>query len=110
MSPAYVNLEKLRQLSDNDMEDAQKLLNLFFDTTCRTLKILENNVEENQEEEWNSALHELKGAAYSLGFFALGDLCEKAEQHPVLTSDTKQIIARNLEQATEYIRQATKDL
>lgn len=71
-----VDLSRLELITRGNKNLKEELLRLFAETCDRFLKNLQSG---KTQEDFDNALHELKGAAGNLGFSELSELCSKAE-------------------------------
>lgn len=72
-----VDLPHLKRYTAGDAGLEQELWQLFFDTSQRQLRTLKPSV---AADTWHMAVHSLKGSAWGMGCWRLGELAEKAEQ------------------------------
>jgi len=75
-----INDKRFDQISNNDPKIQKELLTLYFSTFDRALKNMTESIADNDETKWTEALHELKGAAESLGINKVGTICQEIEE------------------------------
>jgi signal transduction histidine kinase/DNA-binding response OmpR family regulator len=75
-----VNTTMFDTLTGGDMATSQRLLELFMESTSRSMEELSEA--EFGSEDWRKTAHRLKGSAASLGLFGFSNLAAKAEDMP----------------------------
>ena len=76
-----VDLSNLMDMTDNDENLLQELIDEFYSTSEDILKLLSaNKKHEGEDREWERSAHALKGMSYNLGAHALGDLAKEAQE------------------------------
>ncbi len=71
-----VDFSRLDAIAGDNAALRGELLRLFMETVHRCV------VPPRNEAAWDSAMHELCGAANNLGFTRVGDVCHQARQAP----------------------------
>ncbi len=87
-----VNISRIEEIVGDDTDMKKMLIKMFIESCGRCIFKLQGSVDNpgpDSEKIWHDVNHELKGAAYNLGFNDLGDLCKKNE-NTVLTQAEKQ--------------------
>ena len=77
-SPVFDRAHLARYTSGDAALEAE-LIGLFEDQAERCVALMESAPDRAA---WRAAAHTLKGAARGVGAFALGDICEEAEELP----------------------------
>jgi len=73
------DLAHLERYTGDDVELQRELIGLMLDQAERCLGLMKIARERS---DWRTAVHTLKGSARGVGAFALGDLCDEAEELP----------------------------
>ncbi|MBO6796777.1 Hpt domain-containing protein [Maricaulis sp.] len=79
-SPLFDHAHLLRYTGE-DVELQRELVSLMLDQADRCVGMMGLARERS---EWRTAVHTLKGSSRGVGAFALGDLCDEAEELPAL--------------------------
>jgi len=106
-----VNIERVSEIVGDNVEMKKTLLQLFIDSLNNiTTKISEHiRTASSSQKEWADLTHELKGAAYNLGFNDLGDYCNLLEER-TLTLDQKKAALEVYLQANNSVQQILNGL
>ncbi|MBR9825841.1 MAG: Hpt domain-containing protein [Alphaproteobacteria bacterium] len=73
------DLNHLQRYTGEDADLQKELLSLMIEQAERCLGLM---MIAQERSDWRTAVHTLKGAARGVGAFALGDLCDQAEELP----------------------------
>ena len=90
-----VNITRIQEIVGDDSEMTKTLLLMFLNSCDRCIGNLSRSLTLGSEEAqklWHDVTHELKGAAYNLGFDDLGDYCKKIEKEILSTDEKKKVI------------------
>ncbi|MEM9014810.1 MAG: Hpt domain-containing protein [Pseudomonadota bacterium] len=74
--PLSIDLDHLDLYVAGDKALLDEILSIFEDQAAELVEKLDPSL---PDEEWRDTVHKLKGSARGLGAWALGDLCENAE-------------------------------
>ena len=77
-----LNWDELRAITEGDGQLEQHLFSLYWATTERCLKKMRSLVSGDEEQQWQKAAHELKGASANIRAEAMADLCRQVEYLP----------------------------
>ena len=91
----------LKQISDVPSE-LKHILDLFFDLALQKIDVMRTHRRTEEQKEWASAAHYLKGSAASLGMNALAARCREAEQQKSIGYHEKLALIEAIK--TEYDR------
>lgn len=75
--PSLFDLAHLQRYTAGDKDLERELVALMLDQAERCLGLM---LVARERAEWRTAVHTLKGSARGVGAFALGDLCDQAEE------------------------------
>ena len=98
------DLSHLQRYTGDDVELQRELVALMLEQAERCLGLMHIAKE---AADWRTAVHTLKGSSRGVGAFALGDLCDEAEELPDMAWPGARV---KLQQAVEETRQAVGDL
>ncbi len=102
---APIDRRALEQVSDSP-DELQYILDLFFSLAEQKIEEMRLNRRAEEQKEWGSAAHYLKGSAASMGMAALSEACLRAEQQKSLPYSEKMplldAIRSELERARAY--------
>lgn len=88
-----IDSSRLDMITEGDEATKKELLDLFFATVGRCTMVMDNKADEN-DEAWREAAHELKGAAGTLGFTHVAEICRSVEDiHPIKIVQKQQILS-----------------
>lgn len=73
-----IDLSYLRQITEGDAKLEQELLHLFHATAERCISAMAKNFDSSLKD-WSGIVHELNGAAATIGADTLRTLCAEAE-------------------------------
>ncbi len=107
-----VNIGRIEELVGGDIELKKALIKMFLDTFDRSIKTLETNLDMKPATAlklWKETNHELKGAAYNLGFNDLGDYCAEYEAKDLAPEQKLQVI-ENYKTARKGVKELLKTL
>jgi len=76
-----VDMKRLEEIVENDMAEALTLVEMLVsgEQTLKDLKKIDDSIKDNNFRFIQRSAHSIKGAAWSLGFQALGDVAMKLE-------------------------------
>ncbi len=100
------DITHLREMTDGDAELEAELMQYFDSTIERTSQRLTHT----DIAEWKSALHELRGAAMSIGAQKLGAYCQEGESHPPTEIKAQSEYRQNLATLIQQTLDALKNL
>ena len=96
--------DRLNLFTDGDPEEEKTLVELFITNAEDSLKIIEQQIEAQDHEEWEKATHRLKGSAANLGASNLSKICEQAENAHEGRIETKRVLFRSIQASYEEVR------
>ena len=94
---------RLEMLTDGSSDIKKELLELFFATVERCIDVANDRSAENHDD-WTNAMHELKGAAGTLGFSRIEGICKEAPKIPASPPAQKQQLLSQLALALDEVR------
>lgn len=101
---AFFDRAHLTQYTGEDEALQRELVALMLDQAQRCTGMM---AAARERSEWRTAAHTLKGAARGVGAFALGELCDQAEELPEMAWAGAAV---QITQCVEQTRQAFGDL
>jgi signal transduction histidine kinase/DNA-binding NarL/FixJ family response regulator len=86
-----INVDALKQVADNPSE-LKYILDLFFTLAEQKIEEMRTHRRIDEQKQWASAAHYLKGSAASMGMDAFSALCLEAEQKKSAEYDDKNLL------------------
>lgn len=75
-----VDWERLKLMTDNNLDETKEMIDLFTRYASETLVSLKDALEKGDPENWEKSAHKLKGSSANFGACALSNVCELAEK------------------------------
>jgi HPt (histidine-containing phosphotransfer) domain-containing protein len=91
-----VNISRIEDIVGDDNEMKKTLLEMFLRSCDKSIDALDKSLilqGDEAKKAWHDINHDLKGAAYNLGFTDLGDHCKKVENADLSVDEKKKTIA-----------------
>ncbi|MCB1882968.1 MAG: response regulator [Geminicoccaceae bacterium] len=98
---APVDLARLLDMSDGDIQLEREILALYLTTAARYLREMRGALDDD-DDAWEGAAHALKGASRNVGAVVVGDLADEAE-HAAPSSEMVRKIEAALRASHEYL-------
>jgi HPt (histidine-containing phosphotransfer) domain-containing protein len=76
---AILDMTNLRDMIDNDYVVERTLIAAFHECYAVSLHELGQSLRDNSHAQWRNAAHAMKGIAFNIGAYRLGDACLIAE-------------------------------
>ncbi len=102
-----VDLEFLRNITDNDIEFERDLLKIFIESSKNDIKKMEASIGDPNNNDWYLSSHSFKGSAASIGAFSLAKSLEYAQFHK---DDPDEDKIKTLKEIKEKLAVVTKFL
>jgi HPt (histidine-containing phosphotransfer) domain-containing protein len=84
-----VDLDFLRNITDNDIEFERDLLKIFIESSGNDLQKMEESLQDDTNNDWYLSSHSFKGSAASIGAFSLAKTLERAQFNKDANNDQK---------------------
>ena len=97
-----VDMEQLRMFTNDDPEEEKALFTFFIEQSQVIIELLQQNMNEADQEAWQSAAHRFKGSSGNLGAMRLHQLCKQAEENFAESAPKK------MEMLTEIIEETAR--
>lgn len=106
-----VDLTNVRDMIGDDPETEAVLFTEFIRAADEGLAHLAESIPVGDHEKWRKTAHMLKGIAYNIGAYALGDLCKLAQEGANISASEKQhvssLIRNEYSGVKRYLEQIT---
>jgi len=100
-----VNLEHLNLFTDGEPEQEKMISEIFLTSSAESIMNIRECIEGTKtQEDWERAVHKLKGSSAQLGAGKLLSVCLRAEETPNSSMEDKKHYLQDMESALDEIR------
>ena len=102
-----VDLEFLRNITDQDEEFEKDLLSIFIESSNSDVRKMEESIDNPSDNQWYLSSHSFKGSSASIGAFSLAKTLESAQMNKDSSKEKKLEILKDikikLKKVTEFL-------